>query len=213
MRITYLATVLFFLTAASTAFGHGRDEDRWYLGLGIGAVGAPDIDENPTGTVGYDPGITGSLLIGRDLGGSDDVGFAAEFEGFLSDYKLEEEDLGKIPSAISDDAGTLAWLVNGVIDWHIAEQFGFYGAAGIGYASTIEFEFYDSGNLNQEDKHGLAWQLKLGLQYNLGGSYDFLLGYRYLQTEDVEVRNTVTQATFDVPNEQHVFELGVRWGL
>ncbi len=213
MRILPLATVLFVSSFASSAFAQDRSESPWYIGFDLGALSVTDIDQNPTGTVGYDTGVSMALALGRHLIRSDSLDFSGELEGLYAFTKLDDGDLVNIPSAISRDYGNLAWFVNGVLDWKLSEDFGWYGGAGVGYASGIRLQSFDSGNLAQADTQAIAFQFKLGAIFHMGGRYDFLLGYRYFQTEDVQIDNLVTLTSFDVTNQANIFEAGVRWGL
>ena len=213
MRILSLASVVLVTSLASSAFAQDR-EDPWYLTFAAGAAFPAEVDTNPTGTVSYDTGIATSLAVGRWLSDSDSLDVAAELEAFYAFARLDDGDLDKFQAANSPrDAGNLAWFLNGILDWKLNPTFAWYGGAGIGYASGIELDTFDFGDLEQVDQDGLAFQAKLGARYHLGGSTDFLLGYRYYRTEDVQVDNIVTQASFDIENQIHVVELGLRWGL
>jgi opacity protein-like surface antigen len=84
---------------------------------------------------------------------------------------------------------------------------------GIGWASEIDYQPWDSGSLSIDDDDGLAFQARLGMAYNFGGSYDFRIGYRYFQTESVDIEDEVTGETDELEVAQHSIELGFRWGL
>ena len=214
MRISLFPAALALPLLASPLFAHdpGSDDD-WYLQLGIGFVNTTDVDDSPGGTVSFDTGYDFSLALGKHLRDSGSTGMAVELEGILVNFKTDEQDLLSVPSAVSDDGQNMAWLGNLVFDFHASEQFSFYLGGGIGYATDIEYDTFDSGNLRTNDEDGLAYQAKLGFMYHLGGNYDFLFGYRFFATETVEVEDTTTGATFDIDNMQHIIEFGFRWGV
>jgi opacity protein-like surface antigen len=214
MRILSLASLVLVTSLASSVSAQDRDENPWYLTFNIGAAFPAEVDENPTGTVGYDTGIATALAVGRRLSDSDSLDVAAELEGLYAFSQIDEGDLDALPATNSPrDAGNLAWFLNGVLEWNFSKTFAWYGGAGIGYATGIELEAFDFGDLDQADKDALAFQFKLGAVYRLGGNVDFLLGYRYYQTEDIQVDNIVSQSSFDITNQINVVELGMRWGL
>ena len=214
MRILSLASVVLVTSLASSVFAQDRDESKWYLTFGVGAAFLSDVDTNPTGTVSYDTGVATTLAVGRRLSDSDSVDVAAELEGLYAFSRLDDGDLDKLAAPNTPrDAANLAWFLNGILQWNLSKTFAWYGGAGIGYASGIELDAFDFGDLKQVDKDGLAFQAKLGALYHLGGSTDFLLGYRYYRTEEIQINNIVSQTSFDLTNEMHILEVGVRWGL
>ena len=86
-------------------------------------------------------------------------------------------------------------------------------AWGLGYAKEIEYAAWDSGNLSIDDNDGLAFQARLGLAYNMGGTYDVRCGYRFFKTETVDIENTTTGDVDELDVSQHSLELGFRWSL
>jgi opacity protein-like surface antigen len=88
-----------------------------------------------------------------------------------------------------------------------------YGGLGVGYATLIDYEAFDEGDLQIEDDNGLAVQGRLGFAYNLGGNYDARFGYRYFRTESVDIDNVTSGASDELDIGQHSLELAFRWGL
>ena len=211
MRLPLFPIVLTLI--GSGAFAHDEDEP-WYIQFSTGAVFSEDADDVPGGTIEFDPGFSLGGLVGYHLCQGDKFGFDLQGELFYMDFKVDEGDLTAIPSAIDDNSGAMAWMLNGVAEWHFTEQFAIYGGIGGGFASKIEYDAWDSGNLDIPDDSGLAFQGMLGFLYNLGGSYDVLLGYRYFRTEPVDIENLIPPFdTSEIDIAQHIVEIAFRWGL
>jgi opacity protein-like surface antigen len=210
MRIPFLPFALVLL--GSSLFAHDED-GRWYVQFGLGGVFSDKAEDVPGGTVDFDPGYDVSAALGRHLPLSERFGLDLEIEGYYQNFTVDEDDILQIPSAVEDDAVTLAWMANAILEWHFTPQFALYAGGGLGYATTADYDAWDSGNLEQVDDDGAAFQGKVGFLYELGGSYDFLLGYRYFRTEELEIENLVTGQTSDIDVGQHVVEATFRWGL
>jgi opacity protein-like surface antigen len=209
MRIPSLLIAIPVLGASAWA----QESSDFYVQLGLGLVGSEDADGVPGGTVEFDPGYGVSLAVGYDMPLGDNFSFAPELELYYQNFRVDEEDLDAIPSAVEDDAKTFAFMVNGTLDWHITKQFSWYAGAGVGYASVIEYSAWDSGNLVVTDDSGVAGQFRLGLAYNLGGSYDVRLGFRYFRAEAVEIEDQITGATDEIDVGQAAIEASLRWGF
>jgi opacity protein-like surface antigen len=211
MRILPLASLVLVSSLAPSISAQVERESPWYLTFDIGADSVVDIDSNPTGTVSYDTGISSSLAVGRHLFGGK-LAFNGELETFYSFTRLDDGDLVKLSPNSPRDHASLALLVNGMLEWNLGKSFAWYGGVGVGYAS-VRLDSFDFGDLDQVDKSALAYQFKIGALYRLGQNLDFLLGYRYFQTEDIQIDNVVTLSSFDVTNQENIFEAGLRWGL
>jgi len=208
---------------ASTLLGnvvwaqHGVERDNgWYpdyIQLGFGGVVSDKAEDVPGGTIDFDIGYDVALALGWVMPLSERFDINFEFETYYQYFTVDEEDLLAIPSAVNDDASALAFFINVLPQWYFTPQFSVFGGAGFGWAKDVSYDAWDSGNLNQVDDDGYAVQGRLGFDYNLGGNYDFLLGYRYVLIEPVDVENTITNQTDEIDVGQHVFELGFRWGL
>jgi len=210
MRIPSLLIAIPVLGASAWAQNESPD---FYLQLGLGIVGSEEAEGVPGGTVGFDPGYGVSLAVGYDMVIDESLTFAPEFELYYQSFRVDEDDLDAIPSAVEDDAKTFAFMVNGTFDWNITKQFSWYGGVGVGWASVIEYSAWDSGNLLIRDDSGLAGQLRLGLGYNLGGTYDVRVGFRYFKTEPVEIEDQVTGDVDEIDVGQAAFEASLRWGF
>jgi opacity protein-like surface antigen len=210
MRISSLLIAIPVLGASAWA---QEDSSDFYLQFGLGFVGSEDAENVPGGTIGFDPGYGVSLAVGYELFEDDTFSFSPEFELYYQAWRVDEEDLPKIPSAVEDDAKTFAFMLNGNLDWHITQQFSWYGSLGVGWASVIDYQAWDSGNLAISDSSGVAGQAKLGLGYNLGGSYDFRLGLRYFKAEPVDIEDQITGNVDELDVGQVAVEASLRWGF
>jgi len=218
MRTPLLAASTALVLFAPTAFAHdkNKEEDPWYFQFGGGAVFyMPSVDDNPGGTVDWDLGWQTNWAIGYDLGAlsGDKWGWSIEGEMYFSQVEIDDGDILNVAGANQRKAKNLAWFGNLIFDYHFTEQYAWYFGGGIGFASDIEYETWDQGLYTNEDNDGVAYQFKTGLKWNLGGRYDFLLGYRFYATDDFEIRNTANNSTFDIENYQHSIEVDVRFGL
>jgi opacity protein-like surface antigen len=215
MRIPSLLIAAALL--GSSAWAHGEEDTNgsWpdYLQLTAGAVFTGEADDVPGGSIAFDPGFSTGLALGWSKMISSRTGLDIEGELFYQYFAVDEDDISKIPSATDENAKTFALMLNGGLDYHFTPGYSVYGMLGIGWASEIDYQPWDSGSLSIDDDDGLAFQARLGMAYNFGGSYDFRLGYRYFQTESVDIEDEVTGETDELEVAQHSIELGFRWGL
>lgn len=207
-----ISSLLFASILLGSTLWAQDDESPYYVQFGGGVVLTPDADDVPGGSIGFDPGFSASLALGRRLTSDEDMSIDGEIELFYQAFKVDEDDLSAIASAVEDDAKTFAIMLNGVAHWHLTDQYSLYGGLGLGWAEKIEYEAWDSGNLSTEDEDGGAFQAKLGFAYNLGGSYDVLIGYRFFKTTPIDI-DDATGPSSEIDVEQHSFEAGFRWGL
>jgi len=210
MRMSSLLIATALLGSSAWAQDEGSP---YYLQLGLGAVFSEEADEVPGGTIGFDPGFSTGIAIGRTFGISERLDFEAEVETFYQSFTVDEEDIGAIASAVDDDAKTLAFMLNGGLDYRFTSQYSIYGALGVGWAKEIDYSSWDSGNLSTTDDDGVAFQARLGFGYNFGGSYDMRLGYRYFKTDTIDVEDEITGSVDEIDVAQHSVEATFRWGL
>lgn len=217
MRIPSLliATALLGSSALLGASASAQDEGSpYYVQLGLGGVFSEDAEDVPGGTIGFDPGFSGSLALGRRFGVSERLSFDAEVEAYYQSFTVDEDDLGAIPSAVDDDAKTFAFMLNGLLDWKFTQQFSAYGGLGVGWANVIKYSAWDSSNLSIDDSDGVAFQARFGVDYNFGGTYGVRLGYRYFQTDSVDIESQVPPFPVnELDVAQHSIEAGFRWSL
>jgi opacity protein-like surface antigen len=209
MRIPSLLCAAFLVGANAQA----QDKNPWYIQYGLGIVGTTDAEDVVGGSVSFDPGFTTGLAIGRSYAIDQRLTLDAEAELYYQYFTVDEEDLGNIPSAVDNDAKTFGLMLNGTLDWAFTQQYSLYGGLGLGYMKEIEYSAWDSGNLQVQDDDGVAFQARLGMAYNLGGTYDVRFGYRFFKTQPIDIENTTTGEVDELDVSQHAVELGFRWGL
>jgi opacity protein-like surface antigen len=210
MRIPFLLFATAFLGTRAAAHD---EESPYYLQFGIGGVFTSDAEDVPGGTIGFDPGFSTGVAVGRSYEISERLTFDADIEAFYQAFKVDEDDINAIASAVDDDAKTFAFMLNGTLDWHFTEQYSVYGGLGVGWAKEIDYSAWDSGNLSISDDDGVAFQARFGFGYNLGGTYDVRLGYRYFQTETLDIDDVVAGTSDELDVAQHSIEAVFRWAL
>lgn len=210
MRIPFLL----FATALLGSSAWAQDEESpYYLQLSLGGVFSENAQDVPGGTIGFDPGFSTGFALGRSFEYGDSLGYDIELETYYQAFTVDEDDLPAIASAVDDDAKTLAFMVNGLLDWKFTQQYSIYGGLGLGWAKEIEYSSWDSGSLRITDSSGVAIQGRLGLAYNLGEYYDARIGYRYFKTEPIDIEDTTAGTTDELDIAQHSLEVLFRWSL
>jgi len=207
MRIPSFLIALCLLAANARA----HDESPYYVQLGVGAVMSDDTDIFGPDT-DFDTGVATSLAFGRHCSFSERFGVNIEVEGYYQYFTVDETDLLVIDQDAQNDAGALAVLLNGLLEWRFTDRFSVYGGVGAGWANSIQYDTWDSGNFKQVDNDGFCSQGRFGFDYNLGGNYDVLFGYRYFVTDSIEIKRVSPAATEDLEIGQHVLEIAFRWG-
>jgi opacity protein-like surface antigen len=214
MRILSIPVLVALPLLGSVASAHD-DGSPWYLQFNAGFNYVQDSADAVGGDLEFDDGFAVSALVGYDLFDfwGERLGLALEFETYFTDFEVSSDGFGSVDTADGEDSSTVALMVNLAAEWHWTPQISLYGAAGIGHAPSIDFDSYNNleNNFELTETDALAWQGKIGMRYNLGGSFSWLFGYRYFATDDVEMENDGGAASFDMENVHHVFEFGVRW--
>lgn len=220
MRKSPFLSVLALFVATPAAFAHDgeRDGEPWYIQFGLGLVNsvpvdAPDVTNSSTVEVDFDSGLSTSLLLGLDLGGSERFGWSAEVEGLYASFSLSERDLAFFPGVNDGDVSATAWMGNIMLDFHFTPATAVYVGGGVGFAASIEYETFNTGSITQLDNDGVAGQFKAGLKFNLGDQYDVMLGYRYFKADDIDVFDQSGGDTHAIGFETHTIELNMRWGI
>ena len=200
MRTPLLSTflVLFFTAPAVLAQDKNWKDKPWYLDFGTGAVLQSD-----QGGVGYEPGFMFSLAVGRHLGGTERLALSVEAEGLFTVNRFDENDL--LPG-VDTDVKALGLMLNGMADYYFNDTLALYGGLGLGFVPRIEIDLLDQTGVAYDDST-FAWQFMFGVRWRLGGRYDAILGYRYFAP------TTLSTGTGDYDPQQHILEVGVRFGL
>lgn len=195
-----------------TGANHDSDTGRTnYLRISGGLVTTED-SSGPDEDIEFDEGYLISVGFGHRFGANTTgLGFALELDGIWTDQ--DASDSGAL-QAVSD-VSVLGALVNGVVDFRLADQFTIYGAGGIGAAWMNVGTNSDSINDFDDDDDGpfLAWQLKAGVAWSFSESTALHLGYRFLNIDDAEIDDGIGDSSFDLETQQHVLEVGLIFGF
>lgn len=167
--------------------------------------------DGPSEDVKFDEGYLLALAIGQRLTkGERALNFDLELEGVWTDTDVD--DSGTI-QAISD-VSTIGVLVNGMLDFRLADRMSLYGGAGIGVAwMDVGTESDALNDFDDEDGPFLAWQAKAGVMWRTSPEFALTFGYRFMNVDDNEIDDSLGGADFDLQTEQHVLELGLRFGF
>lgn len=187
-----------------------RAEHKTYLRVSGGLVTTTDSN-GPSEDVEFDEGWMASLGLGKRLGASDTgLGFSLELDALWSQQDASTS--GTLQAV--NDVTAAGVLLDGILDFKIADQFSIYGGAGIGVAWLDVGTRSDALNdFDEEDGPFLAWTAKAGVQWKFGASTALMLGYRFLNIDDAEIDDDLGGASFDLQTEQHVAELGLVFGF
>src|SRR5262245_38697766 len=109
MRISSLLIACALLGSSAWA---QHESSHYYVQLGLGAVFSADAEDVPGGEVSFDPGYSTSIAFGYENFLDDDLSFSPEIEFYYQNFRVDEEDLQNIPSAVEDDAKAFAIMLN-----------------------------------------------------------------------------------------------------
>lgn len=181
-----------------------------FFRVGGGLITSADSD-GPGEEINFDEGYLVEVAVGHRFAGQpDNMAFDLELEGVWTDQDTDDDDSG-IESV--QDVTVLGALVNGLIDYRLAERFSIFGGAGIG-ASFMDIGTQSDALNDFDDEDGpfLTWQLKAGVKLLTAGGGAWHFGYRFLNIDDVTIDDDVGGASFDLETEQHGLELGYTFG-
>lgn len=190
---------------------YAQGGDGMYLQLGAGLTTTHDAN-GPGEEIDFDEGYAIPVAIGCRFGASDGnpVAFDVEFEGLWTDQ--DADDSGTLQAVT--DVSVLGGLVNGLAEFAVSDRLALYAGAGLGLAALDVGTTSDALNdFDEEDGPFLAWQLKAGVRLWTSERTAWSLGYRFLNIDDAEIDDDIGGASFDFETEQHVVELGLRFGL
>ena len=189
----------------------GPGHDGLYLHLAAGLTTTRDSD-GPGEEIDFDEGYAIPVAIGVRFGADDGNAFAfdIELEGIWTDQDASTS--GALQAVT--DLSVLGALVNGVGEFALSDRIALYAGGGIGLAELDAGTTTDALNdFDEEDGPFLAWQVKAGLRFWSSGSTAWDIGYRFLNIDDATIDDDLAGASFDLQTEQHVLELGLRFGL
>jgi opacity protein-like surface antigen len=144
-------------------------------------------------TMPVDATVNGSSLgfsldksLGFSLGLGYDFGQMFRIEG---EWLYQKNDVDNINASGAGSAGLKnsnitynAFLVNGILDYMVADQVGIYGVGGLGYG-YVESSFYDEGS----DDGVFVWKVGFGAFYDISENLAVDLGYEYLRFDNLDI--------------------------
>lgn len=181
-----------------------------FLRINGGLVTSENSD-GPDEEIDFDEGFLVAVAIGQRMSSGDQpLNFDLEIEGLWTDQDANTDG----PIEAVRDISVLGALLNGTVDFRLADRFSIYGGAGIGAAwLDIGTESDGLNSFDDEDGPFLAWQAKAGIMWRVSTNTAVLLGYRFLNIDDAEIDDDLGGASFDLETQQHVLELGLRFGI
>ncbi len=189
----------------------GLGDNGYYFHFGAGLATTRDSD-GPGESVNFDEGHAIPVAFGRRFGANDGNAYAfdLELEGIWTDQDVS----GSGTLQAVTDVTVLGLLVNGVGEVALNDRFGLYAGGGIGLAMLDAGTTSDAFNdFDDEDGPFLAWQAKAGLRLWASKSTAWNIGYRFLNIDDATIDDNIGSASFGLQTEQHILEIGVRFGL
>lgn len=180
-----------------------------YLRLSGGFV-TTTSSSGPGEEIDFDEGWEASVGLGTRLGANDSgLGFALELDGVWTD---SDTDSGNNPPVTDVTMGAL--LLDGILDFRVAERVALYAGVGVG-AAWLDVGTEDDGlsDFNDEDGPFLAWTAKAGLHWHLGARTALQVGYRFMNVDDNELDDGLGGTSFDLETQQHTIEVGLIFGF
>ena len=180
MIIRFFSIIMVLLMIAGVAVA--SDNNGVYLKGGLAYTMPVDAAINGTNLgASLDKGVGISLGVGYDFGEM----FRIESEYLTQKNDAENFNAGNAAAGVTNSNITYtALLVNGIIDYMVAEQVGIYGIAGLGLGQ-IETSLYSLGN----DDTGFAWKIGFGTFYDITENWAVDLGYEYLKFDDFDLND------------------------
>ena len=223
MKIKKIAGVLALAGLLSPMFANAQDSQ---LGVYIApkfVYGATRIKnvyfEDETSRVRHenvsDDSFGGSFAIGYDFRQKYNTPIRAEMEyAVLSKAKRSGESLGN-PASYSQRAQTL--FLNAYYDIDTGTKFTPYVGAGMGMAFVKTKAYYEPVTYDSRTSNNFAWNLGLGLAYEITRNVKLDAGYRFVDLGKAGTNWTAHgggQERFHSGRmQQHQFSVGVRIGF
>lgn len=181
-----------------------------YLRFSGGLV-TTESSAGPDEDIDFDEGYLLAFAIGQRMSsGESPLNFDLELEGIWTDQ--DADDNGPIQALT--DISVAGVLVNGTLFFRLGERLSLYGGAGVGVAwLDVGTESDGLNDFDDEDGPFLAWQARAGLEWQFASGMALNAGYRFLNIDDAEIDDSIGSASFDLETQQHIAEIGLRFGL
>ena len=175
---TILSITAVFFTVLCCGSAHATDV-RPYLEAHVGAAVSSNGDLG-TKSVSYDPGFAAGGAIGLDFE-------LFRIEGNI-DYR--RADISKMDStSVSGDLQLLSYMVNGHLVAPLQSPVKPYLLGGVGFATAFISDFAGLPSGKQSNTR-LAYQLGLGIGYEIKRNVTLDANYRYFGTSDFDFNGT-----------------------
>ncbi len=180
MRTKIFAIVMVLMMISGMAVASGGT-DGLYLKGGLGYTMPVDATINGTSLgTSLDSDLGYKLAVGYDFGAM----FRVEGEWLYQKNDADNINFGSLgkQNITNSNIAYTAILVNGIVDFMVADNCGIYGVAGIGWGD-VDASLYSGG----ADDSGLAWKVGFGTFYDITENWAVDLGYEYLSFDDVDL--------------------------
>jgi len=180
MRTKICAIVMVLMMISGMAVASG-DSEGLYLKGGLAYTSPVDATINGTNLgTSLDSDLGYKLAVGYDFGQM----FRIEGEWLYQKNDAENINVSSIgkKNITNSNIAYNAILVNGIVDFMVADNIGMYGVGGIGWGD-VDASLYSGG----ADDSGLAWKIGFGAFYDITENWVVDLGYEYLVFDNVDL--------------------------
>ena len=170
--------VLMMISGMAVASG---GSEGLYLKGGLAYTNPVDATINGTNlSTSLDSDLGYKLAVGYDFGQM----FRIEGEWLYQKNDAENINVSSIgkKNITNSNIAYNAILVNGIVDFMVADNIGLYGVGGIGWGD-VDASLYSGG----ADDSGLAWKIGFGAFYDITENWVVDLGYEYLVFDNVDL--------------------------
>jgi len=200
------------LSAVAVSSVQADMKDGWYLGAGLGYGMATDSDftmldvANDTGSFEYDSGVLVSAAAGYKFG-------MPRVEGEISYLKndVDKITLNGATQNDSADSKTLAFMLNGYLDFANTTRFTPFINLGLGLAKA-DFNLMANGYSIDDSATVFAYQAGAGVGIDLSDNFVLDLKYCYFGTSDPEFKGS-DGGKMEYESSSHRFIVGLRYSF
>jgi len=207
----------FIVLSLTVSSAYADSNNGWYYGLGAGAAMATDGDWRSTdgsanGDIEYDTGFLVSGVVGYKFG-------MPRLEAEIL-YQNNDADkmnaAGSAPDNLSGDISSLAFMVNGYLDFANETRFTPFILAGIG-AANVEMDNLtqsDGTKIIDDDETVFAYQVGAGVAVDISENFILDFKYCYFGTDDQDFSDLTDPANI-IENEfaSHNITIGFRYSF
>jgi OOP family OmpA-OmpF porin len=204
--ISLVALLIFWSNGALSQ----QMQSEWYGEAGAGVAFQSETDVSQPGfaaSTDFDAGYVVSGAIGRQY-----PMFRGELELLYSQSDFDSISVSGLGSAPLDgDTSTFAGMVNAYYDFDTGNMWRPFVGAGLGFANVSVDASILGIPLVDDDDSVFAYQFKAGVAYQFDPATDFLIYYRFLGTEDLDLTDAGGLALSVDGAESHSVQVAVRF--